>query len=256
MSDFHSIMTGLAAPATFYFVRHGESEGNAAGIMQGHQEHPLTDLGREQARATGRWFAAAEASVGTVFASPLSRAFETAEIIASTAGLPAPEALPSAMELDTGRFTGLSFAEIQEQHPQEYREFVAGSWEVVPEAERTTSLAGRALQTWERMVAAANTLGSSPATVMTVTHGGMLQWIFKVTFGVTPERVAPWMPLVLASNCAVFEFTARPVRSTDRTGAELAWYYGQWSRVNFTPAAESSPGAIAREQFQGGDVTR
>lgn len=256
MDDFHSIMTGLTIPTSFYFVRHGESEGNVAGKMQGRQEHPLTELGREQARATGEWFAAGGTAVDALYASPLSRAFETAEIIARVAGLPAPQPLPAAMELDTGRFTGLSFAEIKEQHPQDYREFVAGSWEVVPGAERTASLAGRALETWTAMVDAAGRARGETATVMTVTHGGMLQWLFKVTFGISPDQGAPWMPLVLASNCAIFEFTARPVRSTDRTGAELAWYYGQWSRVNFTPAAASSPGAIAREQFQGGDTNR
>jgi hypothetical protein len=92
---------------------------------------------------------------------------------------------------------------------------------------------------------------------MTITHGGMLQWIFKTSFGATPDEAHPWMPLVLASNCSVFEFTARPVESTDRTGAATRWYYGQWSRVNFAPADESSPGSVAREQFHtGGDQAR
>ena len=83
MRSFHDIMTGLAGPTTFYFVRHGESEGNVAGKMQGHLDHPLTDLGRDQARATGEWFAAADVAVQRVFASPLKRAFETAAILAA-----------------------------------------------------------------------------------------------------------------------------------------------------------------------------
>tara|TARA_B100000614_G_scaffold214949_1_gene199048 strand:- start:884 stop:1684 length:801 start_codon:yes stop_codon:yes gene_type:complete len=266
MRSFHDIMTGLAGPTTFYFVRHGESEGNVAGKMQGHRDHHLTDLGRDQARATGEWFAAADVAVQRVFASPLKRAFETAAILAATAGFPDPQPLPAAKELHTGVFTGLSFPEIQERFPEEYAEFVVGSWEAVPEAESVQSLTARALDTWERVVEAANAVhetapgGTETATgarIMTVTHGGMLQWIFKASFGATPDEVSPWMPLVLASNCAIFEFTARPVRSRDRTGTALEWYYGQWSRVNYAPAAESSPGAVAREQFHtGGDRAR
>lgn len=266
MNSFHQIMTGLTVPATFYFIRHGESEGNVAGKMQGHRDHSLTDLGRRQALGTGQWFADTGTRVDRIYASPLSRATETAQILAETAHFPTPESLPAAKELHTGLFTGLSFPEIKEQFPAEYAEFIVGSWEAVPEAESVRSLTGRALETWQTVVEAANSIadantnGREPvdrASIMTVTHGGMLQWIFKTSFGATPDDAHPWMPLVLASNCSVFEFTARPVESVDRHGTPTRWYYGQWSRVNFTPADESSPGSVAREQFHtGGDQAR
>nr|MDA3950839.1 hypothetical protein [Spirochaeta sp.] len=103
----------------------------------------------------------------------------------------------------------------------------------------------------------AETAAGAPATVLTVTHGGLLQWILQVSFGATVAAPVPWMPLILASNCSVFAFTTRPVRSADRTGKPLRWYYGQWSLMNFTPAEESSPGAVAREQFHtAGDQAR
>ncbi|MFW5695764.1 MAG: histidine phosphatase family protein, partial [Alkalispirochaeta sp.] len=265
MNSFHQIMTELTVPATFYFVRHGESAGNVEGKMQGHRDHPLTELGRRQALDTGHWFADTGVHVDRVFSSPLARAAETAEILADTANFPRPEPLPVAMELHTGLFTGLSFPEIQEQFPTEYAEFIVGSWEAVPEAESVRSLTSRALETWSEVVSAANALGARGetngtarrASVMTVTHGGMLQWIFKTSFGATPDEAHPWMPLVLASNCSIFEFTARPVASTDRHGSPTRWYYGQWSRVNFAPADPSSPGSVAREQFHtGGDQAR
>jgi broad specificity phosphatase PhoE len=151
-------------------------------------------------------------------------------------------------------FTGLSFAEIKEQHPAEYNEFVVRSWEAVPNAERVHSLNRRALETWRHVVRSVNESpdaesGNEPIRIAVVTHGGMLQWIFKASFGAHPDSPHTWMPLVSASNCAVFEFTARPVHSRDRAGSPTRWYYGQWSRVNFTPAPESSAGSVAREQF-------
>lgn len=267
MRTIHTIMTALDVPARFFFLRHGESEGNVEGKMQGHMDCHLSTLGREQASATAAWFIQSKINVDHVYASPLVRATETAEIVCANAGYPAPESLESALELDTGAFTGLTFPEIKERYPVDYAEFVVGSWESVPDAESIVSLTRRGLDTWERLVKRANEIGATaddrrersdePVTILTVTHGGMLQWILKTSFGATPEQPIPWMPLVLASNCAVFSFQARPVRSIDRNENPRSWYYGQWSMMNYTPAAESSPAALARDHFSsGGDQTR
>ncbi|MDA3948094.1 MAG: histidine phosphatase family protein [Spirochaeta sp.] len=164
MDSIHEILTTLERPARFYFVRHGESEGNVEGKMQGHKDRHLTDLGRSQAEATARWFAETEIHVDHLFTSPLIRARETAEILAAGAGYPAPEPLDSVLELHTGVFTDHSFPEIQEKFPAEYAEFVVGSWESVPEAESITSLTQRGLDTWEELVRRANaTERSDPA---------------------------------------------------------------------------------------------
>jgi broad specificity phosphatase PhoE len=268
METFHDIMRGLARPAAFLFLRHGESEGNVAGRMQGHRDQRLTETGRTQARATGGWFRRNGIAVDRLYSSPLSRAMETARIVADTAGLPRPAVMESVKEIDTGIFTGLSFPEIRERYPAEYQQFVVGSWEAVPEAESATALTTRALDTWRQLVAAANDVPPSPAgpsdgvapdaaRIMTVTHGGMLQWILKASFGATADAPGPWMPLVLASNCAIFEFFARPVSGADDGEAPTTWYYGQWSRVNETPVPETAPDVIPREQFHtGGDEAR
>lgn len=69
-----------------YFIRHGQSEYNKAGLLAGSTNTPLTDLGREQARTAG--IAAKDLGVELIFASPLSRARETAEIMADEMGYP------------------------------------------------------------------------------------------------------------------------------------------------------------------------
>jgi broad specificity phosphatase PhoE len=247
MKEFSEILTHLQYPARFFFLRHGESEGNVEGRMQGHLDRALTDLGRQQAETTGRWFAEHAIEIGTVLSSPLSRAMDTATIVAREAGYPAPSPIDSAKELDTGKFTDMSIAEIRSQYPDEYAEFIVGSWASVPDAESVSSLTMRALQTWSSVVDIANASGGGG--ILTVTHGGMMQWIVKSSFGATPDQPVPWMPLVLASNCAVFQFQARPVRSTDRDGRPLRWYYGQWSMMNVTPGDSSAVFSAMREQF-------
>ncbi len=50
---------------TLTLLRHGESEGNAAGVIQGQSDHPLTDKGRQQAQALAdRWKARGLALTG------------------------------------------------------------------------------------------------------------------------------------------------------------------------------------------------
>lgn len=70
-----------------YLVRHGQSEWNRIGRIQGRSESPLTALGREQAVALGGMLREVLPDPGIdIVASPLSRAFETATIIAGALG--------------------------------------------------------------------------------------------------------------------------------------------------------------------------
>ncbi len=247
--QFHTTMAELKRPARFYFVRHGESAGNVARKMQGHLDSPLTDRGRRQAARMGQWFRSGEVTVDHLLTSPLQRARETAEILAHHGEMPSPEILEAAKELDTGIFTNLSMDEIAERYPREYAEFIVKSWESVPEAESMDALAARGVAVWRAVVDAVNG-GSdhSTRTVVTVTHGGVLQWILKVGLGAAQSGQLSWMPLVLASNAAVFSFTARPVRSRTDDG-EVNWYYGQWSLMNHVPDGDGTGAVTAPEQF-------
>jgi broad specificity phosphatase PhoE len=77
----------MARPLTLLLVRHGQSEWNAAGLMQGQTRHvPLTDLGRAQAAEAARELAALRP--GALLSSDLLRATQTAEHCAQSTGLP------------------------------------------------------------------------------------------------------------------------------------------------------------------------
>ncbi|HET6925120.1 MAG TPA: histidine phosphatase family protein [Candidatus Saccharimonadales bacterium] len=69
-----------------YFVRHGQSQANVDETFAGQSDTPLTSLGREQAKTAGK--AARELHIDRIVSSPLSRAFDTAVIIAQTIGYP------------------------------------------------------------------------------------------------------------------------------------------------------------------------
>ena len=59
-------------------LRHGQSEGNLARIFQGQLDYPLTDKGREQARAARERLG--DYTPDLLLSSPLKRAYETAQI--------------------------------------------------------------------------------------------------------------------------------------------------------------------------------
>ncbi len=97
-------------------IRHAESEGNRQHRLQGRKDFPLTQLGRDQSAALARRVAAA--SPAAVYASPLLRAMETAQTVATIAGLDViPE--PRVQEYDFGpTLSGLTWPEIRAQRPQ------------------------------------------------------------------------------------------------------------------------------------------
>lgn len=118
-----------------YLVRHGETDWNRARRIQGASDVPLNGTGREQASMAGSLLALR--SFDAVYSSPLSRARETAEIIAAELGLPEPKTVGALTERDYGEAEGLTWEEIERRFPEgvavpgrETREAVA--WRVVP----------------------------------------------------------------------------------------------------------------------------
>ena len=65
-----------------YLLRHGQTEFNVKKLVQGRCDSPLTDLGRQQARAAAAWLKAHGVVPDKVVSSPLGRAMDTAQLVA------------------------------------------------------------------------------------------------------------------------------------------------------------------------------
>src|SRR2546421_2092518 len=89
---------------TLLLVRHGETDWNADGRLQGHTDRPLSDFGRRQARQLAEELA--NESLEAIYASDLARARETAEIVGKRLGLPVVLE-PELREKDWGTGEGL-----------------------------------------------------------------------------------------------------------------------------------------------------
>ena len=100
-----------------YVVRHGATDWNRGGYLQGQLDTPLNSDGRVQAEAAAARLAAAGATA--VYSSDLWRVYETAQIIARRAGLRIIQK-PSLREMHFGAWQGLSVDQIKVRDPEIY----------------------------------------------------------------------------------------------------------------------------------------
>jgi len=93
---------------TLLLVRHGETDWNADGRLQGHTDRPLSDFGRRQAQKLAEELDGEQFEA--IYSSDLARARETAEIVGKRLGL-AVALDPDLREKDWGNWEGLTAVE-------------------------------------------------------------------------------------------------------------------------------------------------
>ncbi len=101
---------------TIYLIRHGETEWNRSGRWQGHADVPLSPDGFRQAEVLATRLVAERIAFDHIYASDLSRAMETARIVARALGMPVQTA-PALREINVGAWSGLTRAEIVSRFP-------------------------------------------------------------------------------------------------------------------------------------------
>lgn len=163
---------------TVVVVRHGETDWNRHGRMQGWAPTPLNELGREQAPAVGEHLAD-RYDVDRVVASDLERTRQTARLLCEPLGIdPEGERVGydrAWRERDLGVYQGLTYEDMYERFP----EFGLGEHAVraaaqVPEGgESLLDLRDRVLDGWATLLAAAG----DEETVLVVTHGGPIHFL-------------------------------------------------------------------------------
>jgi broad specificity phosphatase PhoE len=164
----------MSEPVTFYFVRHGESEANAAHRFAGRTDSPLTERGRQQAEAAAD--ALASVKFDRIVTSPLSRCRDTALIIARRHQLPV-DLEPDLMEIDVGEKTGMPFDEVRGLPEWSDDGFVA--W---PRGETLDQVLSRAHRVITRIAEE-----SAGERVLVVGHGGVTRILMSHFLGLLPR---------------------------------------------------------------------
>ncbi len=159
---------------TLYFVRHAESEANAAGRFAGQQDSPLTPHGRAQAEAVADVLA--RVAFDRVVSSDLSRARDTAAAIARRHGLTV-ETEPDLREIDVGDAEGRAFEDARQRPDWTPDGFV--QW---PGGESLDDAYARAKRAIDGVVRR-----SPGETVCVVGHGGITRILVSHFMGLLPK---------------------------------------------------------------------
>lgn len=153
------------APMTLlYLVRHGETDWNRQRRIQGSTDIPLNETGRLQAMRAGSLLARRDWD--GILSSPLSRAYETARIIAEQVGLGKPRALDDLVERAYGEAEGLTDRQLSRRFPRNA---------AVPGRESREDVAGRVIPA---LVQLAETHPGQHFIV--TTHGGVIRTVLNV----------------------------------------------------------------------------
>jgi probable phosphoglycerate mutase len=157
-------------------ARHGETEWNAIGRLQGHTDIPLNERGRSQARELAA--ALSGHAIERVVTSDLIRARETGSIVAAALGLAAPDVVPELRERAFGVFEGLTRDECMQRYPAAWQ-----AWH-----ERTGVPDGaEALDVAVARIHAALAALLAERAVLVVSHGGIMRlWLAEITGAPVP----------------------------------------------------------------------
>jgi broad specificity phosphatase PhoE len=173
-------------------IRHGETDWNMEGRWQGHENVPLNENGKEQARKLAEYLAMHP--IGAVYTSDLPRAFTTAQIIAEGLGLE-PLSDPRLREWHLGMFQGMTTSEVQQQYAAEWNALRENYLDyVVPKGESRRQMQARAYEAWQEIVNS----GTGPE-VAVVSHGGTLKMLLLKLF----ESDAPALREVRFDNTSI-----------------------------------------------------
>jgi broad specificity phosphatase PhoE len=97
-----------------YITRHGQDEDNVDGILNGHRDKPLTELGIQQAKNLAQKILELNIKFDAIFTSPLQRAYKTGLIISEALKLDPPTKVNLLIERNFGAMTGKLISQVEE----------------------------------------------------------------------------------------------------------------------------------------------
>ncbi|HLZ01936.1 MAG TPA: histidine phosphatase family protein [Bradyrhizobium sp.] len=174
---------------TIYYIRHGETQWNADGRLQGVQDVPLNDLGRKQAAHAGRVLADLFAEHGhdrrelPFVSSPLGRARTTMELVRGVLKLPVQDYVIDVRlrEIGYGTWEGSTLAEMQAADPALFARRQAEKWTVAPPGGESYVAVQQRVADW---------YSGLTADTVTVAHGGTARALMVGLGFETPQSAA------------------------------------------------------------------
>jgi probable phosphoglycerate mutase len=164
-----------------FLIRHGATELTAEDRFAGATDVALSNEGREQARRLAARLSAVK--IAAVYASPLSRALDTARILAEPHGLPV-QARSELREISHGHWEQMTRREVEETFPDEAAAWEKDPYTYAPEGgESGLAVTARALPALIKLVRL-----HSDANVIVVSHKATIRLLLSSLLGFDPRR--------------------------------------------------------------------
>ena len=193
---------------TAYLIRHGQTEFNATGRVQGWLDVPLDDVGRKQTEMVGQRFL--HKRLTAIYSSPLTRALDTARAIAeATAALIIED--DRLREYHMGDWSGMTGDEINAVSPN--RHWDGPEWQI-PNGETAHQMHERITSFLREIVARHTAHGTNTSDpIVIVSHGGTLGAMVGAMLGLPVMRRQPFSFGNTAVTKAVHEHNQWRLRS-------------------------------------------
>lgn len=171
--------------ARWFLVRHGETDWNSEGRIQGQMDTPLNKVGRVQAHSLGLRLASVPFSAA--YSSDLNRGSDTAAAILHDRHLPL-ERMPELREKRFGAWEGLTFQDVEARYPDQYHNgLMTGDLSFAPlGGESDLQLYARAAAVADRLLEAHR---SHSGNILVVTHGGTLRALIACLMSLPAEKM-------------------------------------------------------------------
>ena len=181
-----------------YLIRHGETEWNAVGKLQGNSDIKLLPAGIEQARQLAEH--APFRAVDAVYSSDLSRAVKTAEILAEKFGLPVIKE-PGLRETSFGEWEGRFLSELAEENPNGFEKFFTRPDKVQPPGGETfLQSQARIMNAFDEIIA-----DNDDKNIIVVTHGAAIRLILCAALYIPISKMWSISQYNMALNILTFE---------------------------------------------------
>jgi probable phosphoglycerate mutase len=179
---------------TVYYIRHGETDWNVAGRLQGHRDIPLNDKGRGQAAHCGEILRDLFAREGRdpanldFVSSPLGRATETMELLRPALGLASDgyRIEPRLIELSFGDWEGSTIALLHQNDPVRISQREHDKWHFVPPGGESYEMVSARMRGW---------YDSLKRDTVATAHGGTARGLMAC-LGIAKPAAAPLIDII------------------------------------------------------------
>ena len=187
---------------TVYYIRHGETDWNVAGRLQGRRDIPLNARGRAQGTHCGEVLRDLLAQRGRdpaaldYVSSPLGRARQTMELARAAMGL-APEGYEVSQqlaEISFGDWEGFTIAQLHNRDPQGIAQREHDKWHFLPPGGESYEVMSMRMRAW---------YDALTRDTVAVAHGGTARGLMAV-LGIAKPAAAP---LVDIAQGVIYVFT-------------------------------------------------